>query len=140
MWRPPSSLASAAGPTSGAVVRTRPERGSARSVVHRGGAPRIRGHLEHTRSIRRVILVGAPRLVKPLDLSRRPNRPSPPERVIDTVLPGVTSGGRAGVPGRSAVHSTRPRSAVRISPPGPPNGRWYGHGAARPCGPRSEVL
>src|ERR1700712_4756080 len=128
MWRPPSSLASAAGPTSGAVVRTRPARGSAPVLwCAEMVPPADRGHPDHTRSIRRVIFDGAPRLVKPPGQSKRPNRPSPLERVIDTVLPGVTSGGPAGVPGWFFVHTTRPRSASAISPPGPPDGRWYGH-------------
>src|SRR5689334_24638381 len=97
MWRPPSSLASAAGPTSGAVEGTRPTRGSASAcrcpeVV----PPADRGHPGRTRSIRRVIFDGALLLVKPPGPRRRPNRPSPLERVIDTALPGVTSGGSAG--------------------------------------------
>jgi len=55
-----------------------------------GGAPRRPRPPGRTRSIRRVILGGAPRLVKPRSPSSGPNRPSPLERLIDIGDPGVT--------------------------------------------------
>src|SRR6185312_17077935 len=93
MWRPPSSLASAAGPTSGAVVRNATgARECAVCWCSEVVPPADRGHPERTRSIRRVILDAGALLVKPVGLSRRPNSKSPLERLIDTALPSVTHG------------------------------------------------
>ena len=98
------------------------------------GAPRRPRPPGRTRSIRRVILGGTPRLVKPRGPSSGPNRPSPLERLIDIGAPGVTGGEYWAVRGRSGVYRTRP-STVPFRPPGACGGGWYTVAGAARCRP-----
>src|SRR3954447_17819614 len=104
--------------------------------------PADRGHPERTRSIRRVIFDGAALRVKPCGPSRRTNRQSPLERLIDTALPTVARGVlRVSSSARRAQYATAPTPPAppAISGPRAARGRWYRRGAAAPTAATDEM-